>query len=489
MKNQFYLKNFKSKWIKYDNYDLREDSNGSIYFVPSEDSKYTIYDPFEKSSNILFDLIDLGDLVLKNESQDTLYNKLIVFVKHYGLLGLITSSVYNRDIVGEDNVIFSQNNIISSTLNLDTNIMKSEDYIKLFTPFAGEDDLYTREFDKHLTVVKAEDSPKFYGKKPLVLDIVFSKFYAERVEWILEYAKNISENLNQMIIYKNSNLTEAVEIMPDKFNPNKIGFTLAMFDRPQINWNFDSLQSAMDMIYAFAIMDEDRILNRCNYCNKAFFAKTEREKYCSPSCRNCANVIKSRNKKKALEEQNNKNKVEITENEVDDLAKNIEKENKANTLENINVDLNTNKFENILEKIDKQIIKNVRERSIDIQKYEGGEDDMKNEKRKQAIYEYKEKKTTGGVYKITNTESKKSLIKGEVDLQSMQNRFNFSVSVNSCLNIKLQKDWNKYGAKSFTFEILEETEMKPEMDRREFKKYLNEMAEKYTENMNPEELY
>ena len=145
--------------------------------------------------------------------------------------------------------------------------------------------------------------------------------------------------------------------------------------------------------------------------------------------------------------------------------------------------------DNILEKIDKQIIKNVRERSIDIQKYEGGEDDMKNEKRKQAIYEYKEKKTTGGVYKITNTESKKSLIKGEVDLQSMQNRFNFSVSVNSCLNIKLQKDWNKYGAKSFTFEILEETEMKPEMDRREFKKYLNEMAEKYTENMDPEELY
>ena len=31
--------------------------------------------------------------------------------------------------------------------------------------------------------------------------------------------------------------------------------------------------------------------------------------------------------------------------------------------------------------------------------------------------------------------------------------------------------------------------MKPEMDRREFKKYLNEMAEKYTENMDPEELY
>ena len=49
--------------------------------------------------------------------RDTLYNKLILFAKNYGLLGLITSSVYNRDIVGEDNVLFSQNNIISNTLN------------------------------------------------------------------------------------------------------------------------------------------------------------------------------------------------------------------------------------------------------------------------------------------------------------------------------------------------------------------------------------
>ena len=210
----------------------------------------------------------------------------------------------------------------------------------------------------------------------------------------------------------------------------------------------------MDMSYAFAITDEDRILNRCNYCNKPFFAKTEREKYCCPSCRNCANVIKSRNKKKALEEKSEQDKLED--------ASQI---------------------------IDKRIIEDVKEKSVDIQKYKGGDEDMKNEKRKQAIYEYKEKKTTGGVYKITNTETGKSLIKGEVDLQSMQNRFNFSVSVNSCLNIKLQKDWNKYGAKSFTFEILEETEMKPEMDRREFKKYLNELAKKYTEKMKPEELY
>ncbi len=443
MKNEFYLKNFTSKWIKYSDYDMREDSNGDIYVIPAENSNYTIYDPFEKSNKILFDLIDLGDEALKAEQDKAaIYNKLILFVKNYGLLGLISSSVYNRNIVGEENVLFTQNNIISNTIeNLEKDsIIKSDEYIKLFTPFATEDDIYTREFDEHLTVVKAEDSPRFYGKKPLVMDIVFSKFYAERVDWILEYAKNISKNLNQLIIYKNANLTEPVEIMPDKFNPQKIGFTVAMFDKPQIKWDFDSLQSTIDVIYAFALTDDNSILNRCSYCNKAFFAKTDREKYCSPSCRNCANVVKSRNKKKALKNQTDK---------ADEDKK-------------------------------------IREK---IKKFKGGENDMKNEKRKQVIYEYKEKKTTGGVYKITNIETGKSLIKGEIDLKSMENRFNFSVSINSCINPKLQSDWKKYGPKSFKFEILEEIEKKPELDNRQFKKQLNELAEKYIEKLDKEKLY
>lgn len=443
MKNEFYLKNFTSKWIKYSDYDMREDSNGDIYVIPAENSNYTIYDPFEKSNKILFDLIDLGDEALKAEQDKAaIYNKLILFVKNYGLLGLISSSVYNRNIVGEESVLFTQNNIISNTIeNLENNnIMKSDEYIKLFTTFATEEDIYTREFDEHLTVVKAEDSPRFYGKKPLVMDIVFSKFYAERVDWILEYAKNISKNLNQLIIYKNANLTEPVEIMPDKFNPQKIGFTVAMFDKPQIKWDFDSLQSTIDVIYAFALTDDNSILNRCSYCNKAFFAKTDREKYCSPSCRNCANVVKSRNKKKALKNQTDK---------ADEDKK-------------------------------------IREK---IKKFKGGENDMKNEKRKQVIYEYKEKKTTGGVYKITNIETGKSLIKGEIDLKSMENRFNFSVSINSCINPKLQSDWKKYGPKSFKFEILEEIEKKPELDNRQFKKQLNELAEKYIEKLDKEKLY
>jgi hypothetical protein len=45
------------------------------------------------------------------------------------------------------------------------------------------------------------------------------------------------------------------------------------------------------------------------------------------------------------------------------------------------------------------------------------------ERKKEIINEYKQRKTTGGVYKITNTVNGKYILKAEVDLQSFQNRF------------------------------------------------------------------
>jgi hypothetical protein len=438
MKNKFYLNNFKTQWIKYDDYQIKIDNNGNEYIVPNKDSNYTIYNPFEVSDKLLFDLIDLGDAALKKDAdKDIIKKKILLFARNYGLLGLISSSVYNRNIIGEEKVLFTENNIITKEKLMDTS-----DYMSLFTPFSLEGDIYTRTFDDHLTVFKAEDSPKFYGKRPLILDVVFSKFYAEQLNWIIEFAKNMSTHLNQLIIYKNISLTEPVTIMAGEFKAQKIGFTISMFDKPEINWEFDSLESTIETIYAFALTDESFILTRCEYCKEAFIAKSEREKYCSPSCRNCINVIKSRNKKKLIKDLN--------ENETAEKNK--------------------------LTKNDIGEVKGVKNMEID-------------EKKKEAIYEYRERKTTGGVYKITNTANSRSLIRCEIDLKSMKNRFNFSVSTGSCVNIKIQKDWKTFGAKAFEFEILEEIEMENDMSIIDFKKQLKVLEEKYISEANKENLY
>jgi hypothetical protein len=177
--------------------------------------------------------------------------------------------------------------------------------MKLFTPFAEEMDLRIRHYRNSVDLVKAEDSPKYYGKRANVIDLIFSKFYAEQVNWILEFAGMLSEHFNQLQIYKRSGgvLTEPVTIMAGAFKANKLGFTISHLDKTDISWDFDSLKTAIQTMYAFAVIDENVTLTRCEHCEGFFLAASNREKYCSPVCRNRSNVQKSRRRKSEQEER------------------------------------------------------------------------------------------------------------------------------------------------------------------------------------------
>lgn len=287
------LGQFKSDWIRYSDYELKEDLSGTLYIVPTETSEFTIYNPFDVAHEIVFDLLALGDDALKGEEKGTLYEKCILFVKKYGLLGLITASVYNRHIAGEQEVLFIEGNLLGQTHTMD-----ASQYMKHFFPFADEEEIYVKKNRKETIVFKAEDSPKFYGKRPLILDLVFSRFYAERVDWLIAFSKNIAAHFNQVLIYRKSRLTDDVTILAGKFKAEKIGLTVTVKEKAELSWEVDALKTAIETLYAFKITDRESILSRCVYCQKIFEAKSSREKYCSPSCRNCANVIKSRQRKK-----------------------------------------------------------------------------------------------------------------------------------------------------------------------------------------------
>jgi len=90
------------------------------------------------------------------------------------------------------------------------------------------------------------------------------------------------------------------------------------------------------------------------------------------------------------------------------------------------------------------------------------------DRRKELINEYKQRKQTGGIYKITNSLSGRYILGHAPDLKGMQNRFNFSVSTGSCIHLKLQKDWKEFGGKVFTFDILESIEIKEGQSHDEF---------------------
>jgi hypothetical protein len=58
---------------------------------------------------------------------------------------------------------------------------------------------------------------------------------------------------------------------------------------------------------------------------------------------------------------------------------------------------------------------------------------IKNERKKELMLEYKERKVSGGCYKITNTANQMFLLATATNLQGLKNRFEFSQNTSSCV--------------------------------------------------------
>jgi hypothetical protein len=114
---------------------------------------------------------------------------------------------------------------------------------------------------------------------------------------------------------------------------------------------------------------------------------------------------------------------------------------------------------------------------------------MDKERKREIIADYKQQKTTGGVYAIKNKETGKAYIKGDINMEAAENRFDFSRKVNSCIQIRMREDWEKYGPDSFTFEILKKIEQKNEESTKIFRDRLKKLEELCKEEYTTEKLY
>jgi hypothetical protein len=72
---------------------------------------------------------------------------------------------------------------------------------------------------------------------------------------------------------------------------------------------------------------------------------------------------------------------------------------------------------------------------------------------------YKNRVLIGGVYCIKCNGNDAQWIRRTTDMKGSKNRFQFSLSNNSCPEICMNESWNQFGASSFTFEALEEIQM------------------------------
>lgn len=107
-----------------------------------------------------------------------------------------------------------------------------------------------------------------------------------------------------------------------------------------------------------------------------------------------------------------------------------------------------------------------------------------NDSKKEQLRQYKERTKVGGVYVIRNTQNHKQFVEAAVDLQSSQNRFAFARQTGSCVDMKLQKDWNK--GEAFEFEVLEELTKSEGQTDAQFKEDLKLLKEIWREKLSGE---
>ena len=106
--------------------------------------------------------------------------------------------------------------------------------------------------------------------------------------------------------------------------------------------------------------------------------------------------------------------------------------------------------------------------------------------KKELKEEYKQKKSTMGVFQILNKETGKLLIEGTTNIPSKWNRHRTELRFGSHRNKQLQNDWNTLGEANFEFSILSELKIEEDeiVDVNKELKILKEMVE---EEMNIQE--
>ena len=102
---------------------------------------------------------------------------------------------------------------------------------------------------------------------------------------------------------------------------------------------------------------------------------------------------------------------------------------------------------------------------------------------------YREREVVGGVYAIRNTLSNKLLVGAAVDLQGMKNRFAFSQKTGSCVDLKLQGDWDAQGGGQFVFDVLEELVKGESQTAEEFKSDVGILKGLWIEQLSGSDFY
>lgn len=93
---------------------------------------------------------------------------------------------------------------------------------------------------------------------------------------------------------------------------------------------------------------------------------------------------------------------------------------------------------------------------------------MNPDRKKELKNTYKSKPAVGGVCCIRCSGNQRPYIQATRDIEGLKNRFRFAVSTGTCPDPTLRGAWEKYGAASFSFAVLDQITKGENQTQKEF---------------------
>ena len=122
--------------------------------------------------------------------------------------------------------------------------------------------------------------------------MLFSPNYAEKLDWILNFAKRQYLHMLDLHRFKYAvgNLKFAYRPDINYYRIENLGFSIGGTDKPELSWEFSSLKAANEIVYALEVTAEKPKLKLCKTCLNPFIAVNPKAEFCSKKCGNVMHV-------------------------------------------------------------------------------------------------------------------------------------------------------------------------------------------------------
>ena len=298
MKLQELFQKTSAYWVRYNEYEYKE-KDGELFILPVPKANPTVYDPIKVADELVVDALNIGIFCMRqNPNEERIKASIIDFAVKYGLLGFMTALPTTPEFMDYEAVYLPLNPIIMAES------MDTKEYVDMFFPFEkldfckkGRESRWDINNDRDMMALFMT-----FQDKPTAMNMSFQRNYAERYDWLRGKFKDWAYSLCASVFFyeeKDATVRDLHRQAMSAFGGIAPNYRISLYDDgPKIVWDFHSLLQTIQMIFSFALTDDQKPIRLCRYCNRAFVPQDARAAFCSPECKNKFNVYKSRSKNK-----------------------------------------------------------------------------------------------------------------------------------------------------------------------------------------------